>query len=233
MNGTFRHISQSPAAGEGFVTVGRGQSLRSTVVVAPDGGDAVPPCFIVEEGASAEIVVVVLPGVSGDIALRAVLAGEHSEVSVSGLYVCTSDERVNLSAEVYHDVPNCVSRQQFRGIAGGKSRIGFSGKVVVAPDAQKTEAAQENHNLLLSADAVVDTKPQLEIYADDVKCSHGATTGRLDEDEQFYMRSRGISLEEARLLQLEAFIAPVLGLIADPALHDSLSASLSSALRRV
>ena len=86
----------------------------------------------------------------------------------------------------------------------------FYGKIIVAQDAQRTEAYQENHNILLSDNAKVDTKPQLEIYADDVKCSHGATIGRLNEEEQFYMRSRGITLEDAKVLQMISFIAPVL-----------------------
>ena len=86
----------------------------------------------------------------------------------------------------------------------------FYGKIVVEQDAQKTEAYQENHNLLLSDQAKVNTKPQLEIYADDVKCSHGATVGRLDEDAQFYMRSRGITLQQAKALQMLSFVSPVL-----------------------
>lgn len=86
----------------------------------------------------------------------------------------------------------------------------FDGRIVVAPDAQKTEAYQTNQNLLLSDDAVVESRPQLEIYADDVKCSHGATVGSLNTDEQFYMRSRGISESEARRLQMISFLAPAL-----------------------
>ena len=87
--------------------------------------------------------------------------------------------------------------------------MSFDGRIIVAPDAQQTEAYQENHNILLSDDAHVETTPQLEIYADDVKCSHGATVGRLDEDAQFYMRSRGIPEKEARVLQMLSFLSPV------------------------
>ena len=138
------------------------------------------------------------------------LAGEGAEANIYGAYVCGGDENVNIAVDMHHDLPHCNSRQLFKGIAGGNSRVDFYGKITVAQDAQRTEAYQENHNILLTDGAKVDTKPQLEIYADDVKCSHGATIGRLNEEEQFYMRSRGISLEDAKVLQMISFIAPVL-----------------------
>ena len=151
-----------------------------------------------------------MPGVSCDIKLDVSLVGEGAEANIYGAYVCGTDERVKIVVDMHHDVPHCNSRQLFKGIAGGVSRVDFYGKIIVAQDAQRTEAYQENHNILLSDDARVDTKPQLEIYADDVKCSHGATIGRLNEEEQFYMRSRGITLEDAKVLQMISFLAPVL-----------------------
>jgi Fe-S cluster assembly protein SufD len=111
--------------------------------------------------------------------------------------------------------------------------VDFYGKIIVAKDAQRTEAYQENHNLLLSDGAKVDTKPQLEIYADDVKCSHGATIGRLNEEEQFYMRSRGITLEDAKVLQMISFIAPVLENIETEAEREEITAALESAIRNI
>ena len=102
------------------------------------------------------------------------------------------------------------STQLIKGIAGGTAKVSFDGTIVVAPDAQKTEAFQENHNIALSPDALVETRPQLEIYADDVKCSHGATVGSLNEDERFYMRSRGIPDAQARTLQMLSFLSPVI-----------------------
>ena len=107
----------------------------------------------------------------------------------------------------------------------------FYGKIIVAKDAQRTEAYQENHNILLSDGAKVDTKPQLEIYADDVKCSHGATIGRLNEEEQFYMRSRGISLEDAKVLQMISFIAPVLENIEDETEREAVASKFEDAIR--
>ena len=110
---------------------------------------------------------------------------------------------------VHHRVKNCHSRQLIKGIAGGSADVRFDGVIVVAPGADGTEALQENHNIILSDTAKVETLPQLEIYADDVKCSHGATVGRLGEEELFYMRSRGIPEKEAKVLQMLSFISPV------------------------
>ena len=152
----------------------------------------------------------VLPGESRDIDVAIDIVGEGAEVSLKGLYLCGGDERVNFRILMHHRAGGCVSHQLFNGIAGGSSRVTFDGRIIVAPDAQKTEAYQENHNIVLSDQAHVETTPQLEIYADDVKCSHGATIGQLDEDAQFYMRSRGIPEQEARTLQMLSFLSPVI-----------------------
>lgn len=138
------------------------------------------------------------------------IAGEDVKVNLRGLYVCKGDDRLDISVNLRHSEGGSCSMQLFKGIAGGKAHVRFDGRIVVARDAQKTEAYQTSRNLVLSDDAVVQTLPQLEIYADDVKCSHGATVGYLDEDEQFYMRSRGISLREARRLQMLSFLSPVM-----------------------
>ena len=185
----------------------------------------------VPAGESRDMILLVYPGVSTDIALNVELQGEGAQANIYGAYVCGADERVKIAVDMHHKVPHCNSRQLFKGIAGGKSRVDFYGKIIVAQDAQRTEAYQENHNILLSDDARVDTKPQLEIYADDVKCSHGATIGRLNEEEQFYMRSRGITLEDARVLQMISFLAPVLEAIPDEAKREEISLQLESAIR--
>ena len=187
----------------------------------------------VEAGQRTDMVLIVMPGVSCDVKLDVTLAGEGSEANIYGAYVCGVDERVKIAVDMRHDVPHCNSRQLFKGIAGGASKVDFYGKIIVAQDAQKTEAYQENHNILLSDDAKVDTKPQLEIYADDVRCSHGATIGRLSEEEQFYMRSRGISLEDAKVLQMISFLAPVLDAIPDPRQREDISRQLESAIRKL
>lgn len=193
----------------------------------------IPQQIVVERDAKVDIVLLIMPGTSCDINMDIELVGEGAEANIYGAYVCSADERVKISVDMHHDVPHCNSRQLFKGIAGGTSRVDFYGKIIVAQDAQKTEAYQENHNLLLSDGAKVDTKPQLEIYADDVKCSHGATIGRLNEEEQFYMRSRGITLEDAKVLQMISFIAPVLEHITDESERESLSAEYETLIRRI
>ena len=185
----------------------------------------------VQSGEKSELILLVLPGVSCDIRLDVRLAGEGAEANIYGAYVCADQEKVKIAVDMHHDLPHCNSRQLFKGIAGGTSKVDFYGKIIVAQDAQRTEAYQENHNILLTDGAKVDTKPQLEIYADDVKCSHGATIGRLNEEEQFYMRSRGISLEDAKVLQMISFIAPVLENISDESERESVSRQFEDAVR--
>lgn len=183
-------------------------------------------------GQRTDMVFLIMPGVSCDVKLDIRLAGEGAEANVFGAYVCGGDEKVRIAIDMHHDLPHCNSRQLFKGIAGGSSRVDFYGKIIVAQDAQKTEAYQENHNILLSDGAKVDTKPQLEIYADDVKCSHGATIGRLSEEEQFYMRSRGITLEDAKVLQMISFIAPVLENVPEPD-REAVSIQFEDAIRNI
>lgn len=165
--------------------------------------------YVVGAGEKLELTFVVLPGESRDIDVAVDLVGEGAEVSLKGLYLCGGEERVNFRILMHHRAPGCVSHQLFNGIAGGSSRVSFQGRIVVAPDAQKTEAYQENHNIVLTDLAHAETMPQLEIYADDVKCSHGATVGRLDEESLFYMRTRGVPEKEAKVLQMLSFLSPV------------------------
>ena len=166
--------------------------------------------FTVKAGEHLDLEYVVLPGESRDIDVTVDLTGPGAELSLKALYLTKAEEKVNFRILVHHRAPGCRSSQLVKGVAGGSSKVTFSGTIVVAPDAQKTEAFQENHNILLTESANVQTKPQLEIYADDVKCSHGATVGRLSEDELFYMRSRGIPMSEARALQMLSFLSPVI-----------------------
>ena len=203
-----------------------------TEVIVVSGGQ-LNRSIEVQSGQSADMVFLVYPGVSCDVSLDVSLKGEGAEANIYGAYICGGDEKVRFAVDMHHDVPHCNSRQLFKGIAGGSSRIDFYGKIIVAQDAQRTEAYQENHNILISDEAKVDTKPQLEIYADDVKCSHGATIGRLNEEEQFYMRSRGISLEDAKVLQMISFIAPVLEKIPYEAQREAVAAQFESDIRNI
>ena len=130
--------------------------------------------------------------------------------TLNGLYMVDGTQHVDHQTAIIHVAPNCASREVYKGVLDGASHGVFNGKVYVHPEAQKTDGKQTNNNLLLSPDARVDTKPQLEIFADDVKCTHGATVGRLDAVALFYLKSRGISADAARTLLTYAFAADVL-----------------------
>ncbi|HJV84260.1 MAG TPA: Fe-S cluster assembly protein SufD [Noviherbaspirillum sp.] len=136
--------------------------------------------------------------------------GNGCEVTLNGLYLVGGTQHVDHHTRIDHRQPNGTSREHYRGVLEGQSHAVFNGKVIVQPGAQKTNAYQANHNLLLSRDAEVDTKPELEIYADDVKCNHGATVGQLDEAQLFYLRSRGIDEAVARSLLVHAFAHDVI-----------------------
>jgi Fe-S cluster assembly protein SufD len=138
------------------------------------------------------------------------LDGEGCGATLNGLYMVDGDQHVDHQTRIEHAQPNCFSREVYKGILDGSSHGVFNGKVFVHPAAQKTDGKQSNNNLLLSDKAHVDTKPQLEIFADDVKCTHGATVGRIDEIALFYMKSRGLSAATARDLLTYAFAAEVL-----------------------
>jgi Fe-S cluster assembly protein SufD len=141
------------------------------------------------------------------------LLGTNAEVRLNGLYALEEAQHADNQTFVEHIAPGCSSREVYKGILDGSSHGVFNGKVYVDPQAQQTDGKQTNHALLIGDAARVDTKPQLEIFADDVKCTHGATVGRLDELAQFYMKSRGIGAERTRALLTYAFAAEVLELI--------------------
>ncbi len=173
------------------------------------GRDGVPSHFRLEAGESLSLTLVVPPGADLRHGLEIDLEGPGASLDLAGLFLCPGDERVDLRVLVRHGVGGCVSRQLVKGIAGGTASVSFDGLILVAPDARKTQASQEIHSLLLTDGARVESRPQLEIYADDIQCSHGATVGHLNPEELFYLRSRGIPEAEARHLQMQAFLAPV------------------------
>ena len=177
------------------------------IVPVPPSGAKV---YILGPGEKLELDFQILPGESRDIDIFVDLAGEGAEFSLKGLYLSGGDSKVNIRTVVHHRAPRCRSVQIVNGLAAGSAQVSFYGAVVVAPGADGTDAAQENHNIVLCDSAQVQTKPQLEIYADDVKCSHGATVGQLDADALFYLRSRGIPEAEARQLLMLSFLSPVM-----------------------
>jgi len=142
--------------------------------------------------------------------LISTLAGEGAECTLDGLYVVGGDSLVDTHTTIDHAMPHCPSHELYKGILADKARAVFNGKIIVRQDAQKTNAKQTNKALLLSDEATINTKPQLEIFADDVKCTHGAAIGQLDEDAMFYMQARGIGEADARNLLIHAFAGEVL-----------------------
>jgi Fe-S cluster assembly protein SufD len=168
--------------------------------------------------------------VRSDVGAR--LDGEGGHVSLNGLYLTDGRRHVDNQIRVHHAKPHCTSQQLYKGILDGRSRAVFNGRIVVDPGAQKTNAEQSNRNLLLSDGALVHSNPQLEILADDVRCTHGSTVGRLDEDALFYLRSRGIDRAAAESLLTYAFAAEVVGRIQPEAVRTRLEEYLFARLPR-
>lgn len=162
--------------------------------------------------------------------INTVLDGEGAECTLYGLYQVNGRQHVDHHTRLDHAMPHCSSREYYRGILDGKSMGVFNGAIIVRKDAQKTDAIQSNKNLLLSEDAVINTKPELQILADDVRCTHGATIGQLNEDAIFYLRARGIGLEAARHLLTRAFANDVITKIKFAPLRERLEGRLLARL---
>jgi Fe-S cluster assembly protein SufD len=161
--------------------------------------------------------------------INAVFEDEGGECILNGLYQAGGQQLVDNHTFIDHAYPRCTSHELYKGILDGKARGVFNGKIYVRQDAQKTDAKQTNQTLLLSDDATINTKPQLEIYADDVKCTHGATVGQLDAESIFYLRSRGIGLAEARSLLTYAFANDIVSRIKVASVREELERSLLEA----
>lgn len=145
---------------------------------------------------------------SSEVRVVASLLESGARFELDGSFVLTDEEQGSVTVDVNHMSADCSSRTSYKGVASGKAHGSFSGLVYVAPDAQRTDSQQSSRNITIG-DARIETLPQLEIYADDVKCSHGATVGQIDSDAILYMRQRGLSLADAKRLQIEGFVADV------------------------
>lgn len=162
--------------------------------------------------------------IKNDVEVR--LQGEGAELTLNGLYLTDNAEVVDNRTVVYHEVSHCTTKQLYKGALDGESKASFEGMIIVQPNAQKTNAQQTNRNILISPKAKVHAEPQLVIYADDVKCSHGATTGQLDPVQLFYMQQRGIDEDTARKMLTAAYAAEVVGLIPIEEVRERLTNSL-------
>jgi Fe-S cluster assembly protein SufD len=160
-------------------------------------------------------------------------AGEGAAASLDGLFVVDGRQHVDHHTTLDHAVPQCESRELYKGILAGAGKGVFNGAVIIRPDAQKSDSAQQNPNLLLSLDATIHTKPELQIHADDVKCAHGATVGQLDEDALFYLRARGIAEADARALLVHAFAREVVERIAHAGLRADVDAWIGERMERL
>jgi len=147
---------------------------------------------------------------------------EGTEATLNGLYIVNGTQHVDNHTVIDHAKPHANSHEMYKGILDGKASAVFNGRIHVRKDAQKTDSKQTNKNLVLSDDAVIDTKPELQIFADDVRCTHGATIGQLDAESMFYLRSRGIGKNDARALLTYAFAQDIIDRVKVQSLKDAL-----------
>jgi len=233
------HENSQVTVVEDYVSIGEGITFSNaaTELVAADNAN-VSHYMIVREGEQAYnfSTLRIQQGRSANVATHSlllsgalvrnnvhpVLAGEGSECLINGLFMANGRQHMDNYMLVEHASPHCDSRQFYNGILNGQSHGVFHGRIIVHKDAQKTDAKQTNRNLLLSDDAQIDTKPQLEIYADDVKCTHGATIGQVDENALFYLRSRGLAEAAARHVLLLAFANECLDRMNSPQVREHL-----------
>jgi Fe-S cluster assembly protein SufD len=186
-----------------------------------------------DERSRYRLVLVALGGAWSRSDVRVSFEGEGAEAEMDGLMLAGDKQLNDVHLDIRHKVPHCTSRETFKGILDGRGRVVFDGRILVAPDAQKTDAQLSNDNLMLSRSAEVDTKPQLEIFADDVKCSHGTTVGELDSDMLFYLRSRGIPQAQATQMLCQGFAGVVLEQLPNEALRKHADELLVSRLNQV
>ena len=160
------------------------------------------------------------------------LKGEGADCTMNGVYLADGERLVDTHTSLDHAMPHCTSHELYKGILAGKARAVFNGRIIVRIDAQKTDAKQTNRALLLSDEATINSNPQLEIFADDVKCTHGAAVGQLDEEAMFYLQARGLTRIEARDMLLHAFAGEVLEGLKIPGLHEQIEQAFFTALAR-
>ena len=164
---------------------------------------------------------------------HAYLNGPNANLNLNGVYISGKEQHHDLTTAIYHDVPNCTSKQIVRGVLGDSSSGVFQGKVRVAPNAQKTDGQQMSKAILLSENARANAKPELEIYADDVICAHGATVGELDDNQLFYLKSRGIPENKARQMLISAFLKDIINESVDDQFHDYIFSEAQSSLSSI
>ncbi len=224
------HRTAEPAS----IRVELGERAELTIAVLyPQGGEGAACKVQVVQQEASRLCMTSLQLTSSTASITVDLAGRDAESVVNALFALGEEEQSSLSIRTNHLVADCRSASEVRGLAGGKAVGAFDGMVYVAPDAQRTDAFQQNRNMLLSDTARIDTKPQLEIYADDVKCSHGATVGQMDAEAIYYLRQRGLDEQQARRLQLTGFADDLVMRCGCEQLCEQLMGELNEKLDRI
>ena len=221
------HTTPKPA--QLRIKVGREAHLELTEVFLAD----VKLDAEMEQGEGSECHMTGLALTSSECEFRMNLNAPHASNSLHGLFIIGDKEHYTLNLHTRHMVPDCTSDSCVKGVASDDAKGRFYGLVYVAPDAQRTDAQQQSRNILLSGTAQIDTKPQLEIYADDVKCTHGATVGQMDDEAILYMRQRGLSEAQARTLQIEGFASDVVRRCCVEDLHEPLMELVSKKMQHM
>jgi len=216
------------------IAVGEGASVRRYVSVDEDSEAFHLATALVNVAAGGNFEAFHL-GLGGALTRQEIciaLTGENAKVHLNGAYALGGTSHHDFTTVMDHNVPNCVSSQVFKGVVDGESHGVYQGRIHVARDAQKTDARQVHKALFLSRGPQIDCKPELEIYADDVQCAHGAATGEIDPDHLFYLAARGIDPETARSLLVEGFLADAVNEISEPAIRDIFGAAIAVWLKR-
>ena len=225
------HLSAEPKVSE--IILNENASLELYVLQNVDNEASIQREFKIRQLGDSRLKIVVITFNGGDIrnTYTVDLDGEGADTQIYGLYLIDKKQHVENYLKVNHNVPHCTSNEKFKGVLDDEATGVFNGHVYVAPNAQKTDAHQNNSNIILTPKAKINSQPFLEIYADDVKCSHGTSTGQLDQEAMVYMRQRGISKANARILLMYAFAAEVSNHIGNEMLHEHIDDMIKRRLR--
>ena len=225
------HLSSDTLVSE--IVLNENSSLELYVLQNVSNEASIQREFKIRQLADSRLKIVVITFNGGDVrnAYHVDLDGQGADTQIYGLYLIDKKQHVENYLKVNHNVPHCTSNEKFKVVLDDEATGIFNGHVYVAPNAQKTDAHQNNSNIILTPKAKINSQPFLEIYADDVKCSHGTSTGQLDQEAMFYMRQRGISKANARILLMYAFAAEVSNHIGNEMLHEHIDDMIKRRLR--
>lgn len=229
VSGQLVLLHASPIEAEICFTLAEGARLSVTEIFMSEAFVSLS----VDQAAQSTCSLTVAELTSANASYRVALGGCAAACSLQGVFLASGKEHCKVAVRIEHNMPDCRSNSFVKGVAGGEALGEFRGLVYVAPDAQRTDAQQQSRNIQLSRAARISTKPQLEIYADDVKCSHGATVGQMDADAILYMRQRGLSEAQARALQIEGFVGDIVRHCDIESLREALTEAVRAKLEQM